>query len=194
VTTSLRTGIISASDRAARGEREDRSGLILKSWLENFGAEVIAYQVVPDDREMIRKDLCHIADRLSCDLILTTGGTGLGPRDNTPEATREVIEKEIPGIAEAIRQTGQKKTSLAVLSRAVAGIRGKTLIINLPGSPEGIQEAVGVLEPILIHAIELIRGEVHDCQTARQSPQGKVREEKWKGPSQDFSHLSHSHS
>jgi molybdenum cofactor synthesis domain-containing protein len=191
---SIRTGIISASDRAFRGEREDKSGLLLKSWLENFGADVIAYQVVPDDRETIKKDLCHIADRLLCDLILTTGGTGLGPRDNTPEATRAVIEKEIPGIAEAIRQAGSKKTSLAILSRAVAGMRGRTLVINLPGSPEGIQEAVGVLEPILIHAIELIRGEVKDCQTARQSPQGKAREAKWKGSSPDFSRLSHSHS
>jgi molybdenum cofactor synthesis domain-containing protein len=186
VTTLVKAGIISASDRSARGEREDRSGLLLKSLLENFGVEVIAYQVLPDKKDTLKKALCHAADRFSCDLILTTGGTGLGPRDETPEATRQVIEKEIPGIVEAIRGAGQKKTPLAILSRAVAGIRGRTLIINLPGSPEGVQDAFETLKPILIHAVELVRGEVTDCE--------KVREANWKKPSQAFSHSLHSHS
>ena len=164
----IQAGIISASDRASRGEREDRSGLLLKSLVENLPAEVIAYQVLPDHLEILKKTLCHIADRFFCDLILTTGGTGLGPRDHTPEATREVIEKEIPGIAEAIRAASLKKTKLAMLSRALAGIRGKTLILNLPGSPEAVHDAFEIIRPILPHAVELLRGTVGDCREIRE--------------------------
>ena len=164
----IKAGIITASDRAARGEREDRSGLLLKSLLEELPAEVIAYQVLPDEPEVLKRTLRHIADRLSCDLILTTGGTGLGPRDHTPEATRSVIEKEIPGIPEAIRQASLKHTRFAMLSRMVAGIRGKTLIINLPGSPEAVQDAFEILKPILSHAVELLQGTVTDCREARK--------------------------
>lgn len=160
----IKAGIITASDRAARGEREDKSGLLLKSLLEELPAEVIAYRVLPDEPQGLRKSLCHIADRLGCDLILTTGGTGLGPRDNTPEATREVIEKEIPGMADAIRNAGLKKTKYAILSRGVAGIRNRTLIINLPGSREAVRDAMEVLTPLLGHAVQLLKGEVVDCQ------------------------------
>jgi molybdenum cofactor synthesis domain-containing protein len=184
VITPVKAGIISASDRSARGEREDRSGLLLKSLLENIGIEVIAYQVLPDSRDTLKKALRHAADRFSCDLILTTGGTGLGPRDETPEATRQVIEKEIPGIVEAIRGAGQRKTQLAILSRAVAGIRGRTLIVNLPGSPEGVRDAFETLKPILFHAVELVRGEVADCQ--------EVRAKQCKGSSRALFHSSHS--
>ena len=185
MTTRLKAGIITASDRASRGEREDKSGLLLKALLEEFPAEVIAYQVLPDEPQALKKTLCHIADRLGCDLILTTGGTGLGPRDHTPEATRAVIEKEIPGISEALRQASLKKTKFAVLSRMVAGIRGKTLIINLPGSPEAVQDSFEILRPILTHAVELLRGTVTDCQIAKG--------EEWKEPLHTFSHSSHSH-
>ena len=165
----FKVGIISASDRASRGEREDKSGSLLKSLVEGLPAEVVAYRVLPDDKETLKKTLFHMADIFFCDLILTTGGTGLSPRDFTPEATREVIEKEIPGIPEAIRIGSFKKTNFAMLSRAVAGIRGKTLIINLPGSPQAVQDAFNMLKPILRHAIELIRGEVEDCQKLSHS-------------------------
>ena len=162
----FKVGIISASDRAWRKEREDQSGALLKSLVENLPAEVIAYRILPDDKETLKKTISHMADLFFCDLILTTGGTGLSPRDFTPEATREVIEKEIPGIPEAIRKQSIEKTGFAVLSRAIAGVRGKTLIINLPGSPAAVQDAFDVLKDVLVHAIELIRGEVTDCQKA----------------------------
>lgn len=164
MTIPIKVGIISASDRASRGEREDLSGLLLKDWVEERPWELIAYQVLPDERAVLKRALFHLAEKLSCDLILTTGGTGLGPQDVTPEVTREVIEREIPGIAEALRLAGQKKTPWAMLSRAVAGTRGRTLIINLPGSPEAVREAMEILSRILVHALELIRGEVEDCQ------------------------------
>lgn len=176
----IKAGIITASDRASKGEREDKSGSLLKSLVEELPAEVIAYQVLPDEPQALKKTLCHIADRLSCDLIFTTGGTGLGLRDHTPEATRSVIEKEIPGIPEALRQMSLKKTKFAMLSRMVAGIRGKTLIINLPGSPEAVQESFEIVKPVLIHAVGLLRGDVADC--------GEVRKEEWKVHSHPLSH------
>ena len=185
MTTRFKAGIITASDRAARGEREDKSGFLLKALLEEFPAEVTAYQVLPDEPQVLKKTLCHFADKFGCDLILTTGGTGLGPRDHTPEATRAVIEKEIPGIPEVLRQASLKKTKFAMLSRMVAGIRGRTLIINLPGSPEAVQDSFEVLRPVLTHAIELLRGTVTDCQEAKG--------EEWKGQLHTFSHSSHSH-
>ena len=160
----VKAGILTASDRCSRGERKDQSGLLLKSLLEDFGVEVIAYQVLPDDRWRIKKTMLYLADQFGCDLILTTGGTGLSPRDQTPEATREVIEKEVPGIPEALRAAGQEKVKSALLSRGMAGIRGKTLIINLPGSPEGVKEGFEVLKPLLRHAVELVKGEVTDCK------------------------------
>ena len=174
MTIPYKVGIISASDRASRGEREDKSGSLLRSLVESLPAEVVAYRVLPDEKEVLKKILLHMADLFACDLILTTGGTGLSPRDVTPEATREVIEKEIPGIQEAIRLESLKKTNFAMLSRAIAGIRGKTLIVNFPGSPAAVLDAFEILRPIFNHAIKLIHGEVEDCQTS--------------------SHLSYSHS
>lgn len=161
----IKVGILTASDRSSRGERKDESGLLLKSLVEErLGAEVVAYRVVPDDKQMIRKVIVHMADLFFCDLILTTGGTGLGPRDVTPEVTKELIEREILGVSEAIRQQSMKKTKFAMLSRAIAGVRGKTLIINLPGSSNAVQEAFEVLEDVLTHAVALIHGKVSDCQ------------------------------
>lgn len=182
----IKAGILTASDRAARGERKDKSGLLLKSLLEKLPAEVIAYQVLPDEPEALKRALCYTADRLGCDLILTTGGTGLGPRDHTPEATRSVVEKEIPGIPEAIRREGLKHTRFAMLSRMAAGIRGKTLIINLPGSPEAVLDSFEILKPILIHAVEILQGAVTDCQEARK--------EEWRAHPHPLFHSSPSHS
>ena len=166
VTTNIRAGIITASDRCFKGQREDQSGLLLKALVESLGGEVIAYRVLPDDRETLARILSHLADGFRCDLILTTGGTGLGPRDVTPEATKEIIEKEILGISEAIRSKGLAQTPHAMLSRGIAGIRKKTLVVNLPGNPQAVQEAFEILRPILPHAIELIRGKVKDCREA----------------------------
>ena len=170
MTIMLKAGILTASDRSHRGEREDKSGMILKENLENVPAEILAYQVIPDEKEEIKKMLIHLADVLHCDLILTTGGTGLALRDLTPEATREVIEKEIPGIAEALRAASMLKKKTAMLSRGIAGVRGRTLIINLPGSPKAIEDSFEVLGPVLKHAVELLKGEVRDCQTSLSSP------------------------
>jgi molybdopterin adenylyltransferase len=170
VTTPLKTGVITASDRSHRGEREDKSGLLLRDLLLNIPAEVILYKIVPDDRQLLAAALIVGADHLHCDIILTTGGTGLAPRDHTPEATRDVIDKEVPGIVQAIREASLRKTPMAMLSRAVAGIRGRTLIVNLPGSPSGVREAFEVISPVLQHAVELIHGEVKDCQKSSLSP------------------------
>ena len=161
----IKVGIVTASDRCPRLEKKDESGLLLKSILEErLGVEVAAYQIVPDKKGAIQKVILHMSDLFFCDLILTTGGTGLSPRDVTPEATKALLDMEIPGISEAIRRQSMEKTKVAMLSRAVAGVRAKTLIINLPGSPGAIQDAFEVLEHILFHAVELIRGEVQDCR------------------------------
>ena len=165
----VRVGIITASDRCSQGKRADESGRLLKLLVEGLPAEVVAYRIFPDDKDILKKALRHMADLFHCDFVLTTGGTGLSPRDQTPEATREVIEKEIPGIAEAIRQDGLKKTKFAMLSRGLAGVRGKTLVVNLPGNPEAVGDAFEVLRPILRHATELIKGEVIDCHPSSPS-------------------------
>lgn len=164
MTLPIKAGILTASDRSAQGTRADESGTILKALVESLSIEVAAYQIRPDDVLLLQSALCQMADETQCQLILTTGGTGLSPRDNTPEATRAVIDKEIPGIAEAIREASLRKTPFAMLSRGVAGIRGKSLIINLPGSPKAVAEIFEVLRPVLRHAVELIQGEVSDCQ------------------------------
>jgi molybdenum cofactor synthesis domain-containing protein len=121
------------------------------------------YEVIPDDRELIQEKLIYYADQLGVDVIATTGGTGVGPRDVTPEATRAVIEKEIPGMAEAMRAAGLQKTPLAMISRAIVGCRGKTLIINLPGSPKGVRENLEAILPAIPHAVEKLKGDPTDC-------------------------------
>lgn len=158
----INVGIITASDRGAKGEREDLSGKVIIETIPQIDGQVSAYWIVPDDFEALKEAMVKMCDQ-GIDLILTTGGTGLSPRDNTPEATLEVIEKEVPGIPEAMRQKSLGKTPHAMLSRSRAGIRGKTLIINLPGSPKAVKENLEVILPALPHAIEVLQGQVTDC-------------------------------
>lgn len=194
MTTPYRVAILTASDRAFRGERPDASGPALKTCVDALPAEVVLYRVLPDERALLREAMIECADRLHCDLVLTTGGTGLGLRDHTPEATWDVIEKEVPGIAELVRRAGLRQTKFAILSRAVAGIRGKTLIINLPGSPEAIQNAFEVLASVLKHACDLIRGHVHDCQASKTEEHEHPHKHEWKHPSPQLVHSLSSHS
>ena len=155
----IRVGILTVSDRASRGEYQDLSGPEVRRVVEeNLNARVEVEDVVPDEREAIEETLIRWADELDLELILTTGGTGFTPRDVTPEATRAVIEKEAPGLAEAMRAESLKKTPHAMLSRAVAGIRGRTLIVNLPGSPRAARENLEAILPALPHGIALLRG------------------------------------
>ncbi len=155
----LRFGILTVSDRSSRGERADASGPALADFVRAQGWEIAASEIVADEREMIRATLAAWADRGDLDVILSTGGTGFAPRDVTPEATRDVIEREAPGLAEAMRAASLAKTPHAMLSRSAAGIRKRTLIINLPGSPKGALENLQVVAPALEHAVHLLRGE-----------------------------------
>ncbi len=158
-----KTGVMTVSDKGSRGEREDKSGALLKQILEAHGYGVSHYTIVPDEEAQIIPVLLKWVDELELDLIVTTGGTGLTPRDVTPEATLKVIEREVPGMAEAIRMEGLKKTPHAMLSRAVAGIRKASLIVNLPGSPKAVREAMEVLLPALPHALAKVKGEATEC-------------------------------
>jgi molybdopterin adenylyltransferase len=154
----IRAGVVTVSDKGYAGEREDVSGPLLAGLLRAMGAEVVSQTIVPDERPEIERVLARLADEEQVDLVVTTGGTGPTPRDVTPEATQAVIERETPGLAEVLRFEGYRRTPLAVLSRGVAGIRGHTLIVNLPGSPKAVREGMEMLSPILPHAIRMIRG------------------------------------
>jgi len=156
-------GILTISDKGSRGEREDLSGPEIHRLLASLPVSFEAAEVIPDEEDLIVRKLIDYIDRKKIDLLLTTGGTGLSPRDVTPEATRKVLEKEIPGIAEAMRVEGMKFTPLAMLSRAVAGIRGRSLIVNLPGSPQAVRENLTTLLPVIKHALEKIHGDPSDC-------------------------------
>lgn len=158
----VRVGIITVSDRSSRGEREDLSGPEIRRWAERMGHSVERESIVPDERERIEAELIAYAAG-GIDLILTTGGTGFAPRDVTPEATLAVIDREAPGFGEAMRQRSLVITPHAMLSRAVAGIRGSSLIVNLPGSPKAVRENLEVIERAVPHAVELLRGSVGDC-------------------------------
>ena len=155
---AISVGILTVSDRSYRGERKDASGPLIRQLVaERLGAVVELEDVVPDERDVIASTLVVWCDE-GLDLILTTGGTGFAPRDVTPEATKDVIEREAPGLAEAMRAEGLKATPHAMLSRAIAGIRGSTLIVNLPGSPRAVQEGLEVILPALPHGIEILKG------------------------------------
>jgi molybdenum cofactor synthesis domain-containing protein len=158
----VRVGIITVSDRSSRGEREDLSGPEIRRWAERMGHSVERESIVPDERERIEAELIAYAAG-GIDLILTTGGTGFAPRDVTPEATLAVIDREAPGFGEAMRRRSLAITPHAMLSRAVAGIRGSSLIVNLPGSPKAVRENLEVIERAVPHAVELLRGSVGDC-------------------------------
>lgn len=155
----MRAAVVTISDRSFRGERPDASGPVLKALAESSGIEVMATPVIPDDAGMIAETLARLCDETGCALILTTGGTGLSPRDVTPEATLCVIEKQIPAMEQAIHQESLRHTPFAMLSRGVAGVRGQTLIINFPGSPKAVRECFAVVEPVLKHAAALLRDE-----------------------------------
>lgn len=162
VTGPIRAAILTLSDKGSRGERADTSGPAIRELLEAGDARVQAYRVLPDEPDDIAACLQAWADGGEIDLILTTGGTGLAPRDRTPEATARVIERPAPGFAEAIRAESLRRTPMAVLGRGIAGIRGRCLIINLPGSEKAVRESMAVILPALPHAVETLRGEAGD--------------------------------
>ena len=155
--------VVTLSDKGSRGEREDLSGKVITEIVEEMGGSLREYVLIPDEANILREKLLLFADEKGIDLILTTGGTGLGPRDITPETTATLLDKEIVGMAEAMRFESMKKTPHGMLSRAVCGFRGGSLIINLPGSPKAVRECLEVLRPALPHALELIRGNSGDC-------------------------------
>jgi len=159
----FKVAIITMSDKGSKGEREDSSGPVIKEMIKDIPAQVIHYEIIPDEGDQIVKALKKCADQLKVDLILTTGGTGLSPRDVTPDATLEVIDKEIPGFSEAMRAESLKKTPHAMISRAVCGIRGSSLIVNLPGSPKSVKENLAVILPALPHALSKLKGDPSEC-------------------------------
>ncbi|HKS69823.1 MAG TPA: MogA/MoaB family molybdenum cofactor biosynthesis protein [Ktedonobacterales bacterium] len=156
----ITAGILTASTKGAAGEREDTSGEAIRALIEAppLSARIAERRIVPDDRATIESLLRHWADDLHLDLILTTGGTGLSPTDVTPEATLAVVDRLVPGLAEAMRMESLRHTPMAMLTRAVAGCRGATLIVNLPGSPKGVRECLSVILPALPHAVEILTG------------------------------------
>ncbi|MDY6876309.1 MAG: MogA/MoaB family molybdenum cofactor biosynthesis protein [Chloroflexota bacterium] len=154
----IRAGVVTVSDKGYAGEREDASGPLLADLLRKMGAKVVSQTIVPDERAEIERVLTALADETQVDLVVTTGGTGPAPRDVTPEAMQAVIEREVPGLAEVLRFEGYRKTPLAVISRGRAGIRGRTLFVNLPGSPRAVREGMETLSLILPHAIRMLRG------------------------------------
>jgi molybdenum cofactor synthesis domain-containing protein len=159
----ITVAILTLSDKGSRGEREDLSGPAISDMIKGIGAVVKYYEVIPDERALIKEKLMEYSKK--ADVILTTGGTGLSPRDVTPEATLEVIDREIPGMAEAMRREGLQKTKRAMLSRAVAGVRDQCLIVNLPGSLKAVREGLEVLLEVIPHAVEKIKGSTEDCAT-----------------------------
>lgn len=159
----IKVGILTISDKGSRGEREDLSGKVIEEVVKKINGEVKYYQIIPDEKDIIQEELIKTVDKLHLDLILTTGGTGLAKRDVTPDATLEVIEKEVSGISEIIRSESFKKTNRAILSRGVAGIRKESLIINLPGSPKGVRESLEIVLEALPHGIEILKGQVTEC-------------------------------
>jgi molybdopterin adenylyltransferase len=153
-------GILTISDKGAQGQRYDKSGEVIRDSFSPLDSHIVKYEIVPDDMDVIRHKLIGWADEGGVDAIITTGGTGLSQRDVTPEATLSVVDKVVPGFTEAMRAKSLSKTPMAMLSRATAGVRGKCLIINLPGSPKAVRECLEVVLPAIAHAVEIIKGEV----------------------------------
>ena len=159
--TIYKVAVLTISDKCSKGEREDKSGKIIQELIKNLPGEVVRYEIIPDEPAMIKEKLIDFCDTLRVDLVLTTGGTGFTARDFTPEATKEVVEREVPGIPEAMRTECLKFTKRAMLSRAISGIRGKTLIINLPGSSQGAKESLEAILEALSHGLDMIVGKEH---------------------------------
>lgn len=159
-------GILTISDKGSRGERQDKSGQIIREVFSSMDVRIVNYDIIPDDKEIIVERLIKWADEDNLDVVITTGGTGLSPRDVTPEATLAVVDKTVPGFAEAMRAESLKKTPHAMLSRAVVGTRRKCLIINLPGSPKAVRECLQVILPALPHAVETLKGQASECGTS----------------------------
>lgn len=166
----VRAGVLVISDSTFRGEREDKSGKIIQEKLGTHACEVVVYKILPDDKTALTNELKHLADEEGLDLIMTTGGTGLGPKDVTPEATNAVIQRTAPGIVEVMRGYGQKRTPFAMLSRNAAGVRGKTLIINLPGSSRGAGESMDALFPGILHGLRMLWGAGHEEKHKEKKP------------------------
>lgn len=158
MTTQIRAVVITVSDACASGHRADTSGGALVELLSDLGAEIVEKKIIADDLDPLTNTLRALCSRGDVNLIITTGGTGLGPRDNTPEATLKVIEREAPGVAEAIRAESLKVTPMAMISRGACGVCGSTLIINLPGSPKAVRESFAVIKPVLSHSVDLLAG------------------------------------
>jgi len=156
-------GILTISDKGSRGERQDKSGEVIREIFSGMDARIVNYDIVPDEKELIAQKLVNWADEGNLDVVITTGGTGLTPRDVTPEATLAVVDRIVPGFAEAMRAESLKKTPHAMLSRAVVGTRGKCLIVNLPGSPRAVRECLEVILPALPHAVETLKGQAGEC-------------------------------
>lgn len=159
-------GVLTISDKGASGERQDKSGEVIREIIPSMDARIVNYDVIPDEKELIVAKLVKWVDEDDLDVLITTGGTGLTPRDVTPEATLAVVNRIVPGFAEAMRAESLKKTPHAMLSRAVVGTRGKCLIINLPGSPKAVRECLQVILPALPHAVETLKGQAGECSTA----------------------------
>jgi len=156
-------GILTISDKSSRGERQDRSGEVIREVLSEMDVSIANYDTVPDEKDLVVEKLVEWADKDNLDVVVTTGGTGLTPRDVTPEATLAVVDRIVPGFAEAMRAESLKKTPHAMLSRAVVGTRGKCLIVNLPGSPKAVRECLEVILPALPHAVETLKGQAAEC-------------------------------
>ena len=159
----IKVGIITASDKGYAGQRIDESGKVIMEIIKEISGEIIDYKIVPDERSIISAEMIRLSDQLEVDLILTTGGTGFSQRDITPEATLDVIQRQVPGIPEAMRAKSLEITPKAMLSRAVAGIRYNTLIINLPGSPKAVRECLTTVMSVIPHAIEILKGHGGEC-------------------------------
>ena len=164
----MRAGVLTTSDRCSTGERKDESGPVLAALLRESGFDVVREILVPDEVEQIKAALAQLCHDERCALVVTTGGTGMHPRDVTPEATREMVQKLVPGLGEAMRAESLKKTPFGMISRGIAGVRDKTLIINFPGSPKAIRETFPVIRPVLSHVVSLLAGGVQDCAIAEK--------------------------